>query len=681
MHSRLLVSRKRGLFLFGVEILMCLNAAPVDAQRLGISSDRTREVITYGKQEALPRVVRLRAGPLSMEYESGDLRYIKLRDREVVRRLYAATRDRNWGTLPTELTNEKIDVQEDSFQITYDVRNKQNDIDFAWRGTIEGDKQGRIKFSMQGVAQSTFLRNRIGFCVLHPSRECPGSRCRVETADGRIVEGEFPRFISPQAPFPEMKGIAHEVVPGVWCKLEFTGDTFEMEDQRNWVDASFKTFCTPLRLPYPVEVKQGTKIEQSVTLSLEGPVAASEAAKESDRVVIEIIPNLRRLLPQIGLGAASHGGALSALEKNRLQALSLSHIRLDLKLSDTTYPQQLRQVSGEARDFGVPLEAALFLTADAENELQSLAKLLEDVKPAVRRWLVFHNSEKSTTQKWVALAREHLRRYDSNARVFSGTNAYFTELNRERPPTQVSEGVVYSLNPQVHAFDNRSLVETLEVHPATVESARQFSSGLPIAISPITLLPRFNPNATGVLKEPPSDALPAQVDVRQMSLFGAGWTLGSLKYLAESAVESVTFFETTGWRGVMETEAGNALPTKFRSLPGEVFPIYHVLADVGEFRGGDVVVTRSSDSLRVESLLLAKGSKRRMLLVNLTGAPQTARVAGLSADMRIRRLNVESAPAAMLRPEEFRGSEGAKITDVPQGEIRLASFEVVSISQ
>ena len=38
------------------------------------------------------------------------------------------------------------------------------------------------------------------------------------------------------------------------------GDSFEMEDQRNWTDASFKVYGTPLKNLSPVEVKTGTKI-------------------------------------------------------------------------------------------------------------------------------------------------------------------------------------------------------------------------------------------------------------------------------------------------------------------------------------------------------------------------------------------------------------------------------------
>ena len=51
---------------------------------------------------------------------------------------------------------------------------------------------------------------------------------------------------------------------------------------------------------------------------------------------------------------------------------------------------------------------------------------------------------------------------------------------------------------------------------------------------------RHTPYASAAPPPVPAGELPPQVDVRQMSLFGAGWTLGSLKYLAESGVSSAT---------------------------------------------------------------------------------------------------------------------------------------------
>ena len=146
--------------------------------------------------------------------------------------------------------------------------------------------------------------------------------------------------------------------------------------------------------------------------------------------------------------------------------------------------------------------------------------VVERVKPPIETYLIFHKTEASTSAQWVDLAR----RYLSGAKIGAGTNAYFTDLNRGRPPVDALDLVCYSINPQVHAFDNSSLKETLEAQAVTVKSTRLFTDGLPIAVTPVTLLARFNPNATGPEPEPAPGGLPTQVDIRQMSLFGAGWT-------------------------------------------------------------------------------------------------------------------------------------------------------------
>src|SRR5262249_60395639 len=134
--------------------------------------------------------------------------------------------------------------------------------------------------------------------------QCAGARCRVGHADGTIEDGEFPRLVAPDNPFREISAIAHEVAPGVWAELRMDGDVFEMEDQRNWTDASFKTFCTPLRLPFPVEVAEGTEVRQSVTLRLGArPVGdVLIAPEDSGRRKISLGGKAVARLPQIGLG-------------------------------------------------------------------------------------------------------------------------------------------------------------------------------------------------------------------------------------------------------------------------------------------------------------------------------------------------------------------------------------------
>jgi len=165
-----------------------------------------------------------------------------------------------------------------------------------------------------------------------------------------------------------------------------------------------------------------------------------------------------------------------------------------------------------------------------------------------------------------------------------------------------------------------------------------------------------------------------------MSLFGAAWTAGSLKYVSESGVYSVTCYETSGWRGVMETEAGSPVPDKFRSLPGSVFPLYHVLADVGEFAGGEVIPTTSSDTLKVDGLALRKDGSVRVILANMTSKPQQVTVQNLSQRVRVRYLDETNAEEAMVFPEKFRTREGGTLqTDGGALELSLLPYAVVRL--
>jgi D-apionolactonase len=644
-----------------------------------------KNVLYYGVDAPLPEQIALRAGALSLIYENGDLRYIRLGQREVLRRVYVALRDNNWGTVPPVLSHVQIAQADDAFQISYEVENRQGEIDFCWRGSITGDARGTIRFTMSGEARSTFLRNRIGFCILHPSDECAGAPCRIEHVDGTIETTRFPHYIAPQAlvdgiihpvyPFADMRAISHEIQPGVWAEVRCEGETFEMEDQRNWTDASFKTYGTPLRLPFPVQVEQGTRISQSVTLTLndegrrtndEGrTTAVRDHSSFGVRLSSRAVP-----LPRIGLGVASHGQPLSARELDRLRALNLAHLRVDLNLAIGDYDVRLRQATEQARALGVSLEVALTLSDAAAGELAALADLLMKIKPPIYAWLIFHAGAHSTAEHWVRLARTYLTSYNPTALFGGGTNANFTELNRARPPIDALDLVCYSINPQVHAFDNASLAETLAAQAATVASARQFAGELPLAITPITLLPRFNPNATAPESAPAPGELPRQVDVRQMSLFGAGWTAGSLKYLCASGAASLTYYETSGWRGVMELENGAPLPDRFRSLPGGVFPLYHVLADIGEFAGGEVVDADSSHPLRLEGLVLHKNTATRIVIASLIATPQHVHIQHGGRAVRVRLLDQRNAEAAMRDPEQFRAQAG-ELRDTPDGTITL----------
>src|SRR3954465_14117255 len=124
---------------------------------------------------AQPKNLRwLRAGPLTVVLDGVDLRYVRLGEVEVVRRIYVAVRDRNWNTIPGVVSELEVDQGEDAFEARFSVRHESHDTAFSWNGSIPGTPDGRISFSMDGRAERDMQYNRIGFCVLHPFRECAG---------------------------------------------------------------------------------------------------------------------------------------------------------------------------------------------------------------------------------------------------------------------------------------------------------------------------------------------------------------------------------------------------------------------------------------------------------------------------------------------------------------------------
>lgn len=631
----------------------------------------------------LPAPLELSAGPLRAVFEpdSGFLRYVRLGEREVLRGVYAAVRDDLWGTVPNEIANLRVESGADFFDVRFGVRCRRGGIDFSWAGSVTGSADGTIVYEFRGRAVSSFLTNRTGFCVLHPIAECAGRPCRLTHPDGRLEESRFPDAIAPHQPFRDLRAIAHELAPGLWAEVTFEGEVFETEDQRNWTDASYKTYCRPLALPFPYRVEAGEEVVQRVTLRLvkagvnEPAISVCLSAADNGEIPVTRLHiedgTGRSVVPNLGLCATPDGGTLTAREVARLRSLCLGHLRVDLDLADPTWPQTWNRAAADAAALGVPLHGALLLGHAPEGALAEVARCAASNAVRVAAWLVFRSREETAGRDEVALVRQAL---GSDAPIGVGSNVYFVQLNRRPPEPGVGDFVCYAVTPQVHAFDNASLTETLPIQADTAVCARTFGGGRRVAVGPVTLRPRFVPlSEAGQLRKPDAVAaqtgnaaeasvvpgrnavFPASVDVRQLSLFGAAWTLGSLKHLAEAGADWATYYETAGWRGVVEREAGCAAPHLFPSLAGAVFPLYHVLRWVGEWRDAQVVRCRSSRPLAAEGLILRRKEKTRVLLANFTDAPQRLCIDALghSGQSSWRLLDATTLDEATRNPEAF----------------------------
>jgi len=608
---------------------------------------------------------------MQFEPRTGLLRYIRIGDHEIVRAIYAAIRDHNWGTVPPRLINLQQEINTNSFRLTFDVECRQEPgIDYLWHGAITGEANGTVRYSFDGVARSSFARNRIGICVLQPIAECAGQPCTVEHSDqpnpsdatldlrGAEEKGHFPRFIDPNQPFFDVRKISYNVA-GATARLTFAGDEFEMEDQRNWTDASFKTYCTPQIRPKPVVVSPGSTVKQSVAFEVHPPARPVLPVLLGRPPQLSISTTRSVPLPPLGFCVERSGRALAPREIDRLRALRPAHLRVDLRLFAPDYPTLLESAGAQSNVLNAPLHLAVIVSNEAERELKALAELIRKTQPKVGLWLIFHRAEETTSPRWVATARQILGSYNPTVLFAAGTLASFTEINRNRPAADAAEFPCFSLNPQVHAFDNATMVENLAGQENNLESAREFTPRA-LVVSPITLKIRSHEPDSAQAK----GLLPADVDPRQMSLFGAGWTLGSIARLATTGnAHSLTYYETVGWRGLMESEAGSLMPEQFPSLPGSVFPVYHLFADIAEFGATQIYPTHSSHPLLAEALTLADGKgRRRILVANLSNKLQDLKIKTGTCDATVRYLDERNAEQAMTHPEEFRREKGEAIS-------------------
>jgi hypothetical protein len=530
------------------------------------------------EERSFSKALKLRAGQLELEFEPANMlvRRIRLGSHELVRGIYAAVRDVNWGTYPLHLTELETVIERDRFE----VRWLSTTPVVEWLGELRGTEHGEITYEIRGAALDSFETMRTGICVLHPSKECQGLTCLIEHPDGRKEQEWFPIEIAPHQPFFNIRAMEYAGPGDATVRIDFHGDVFETEDQRNWSDASYKTYCRPLDSPAPYALKAGALVEQSVRVSLvRGEPFSPTPLPECATIAVQ--PPGFEVLSFPKIGTMLSASALSSWQADRLKAMKLAHVGVSIDLADSSWLSSL----AAAERLGIPAEVHL-RSFDRADELQHLLCALKDVE--IARILVISDDLGVNRESLVDEIQNALR---APIPVVAASKHNFTELNRSRPRTNRLTGVGFAMNPQVHAFDDLSLMETTEIHGDLVKNARRLSKGLPISVGPITLEPRH-----WVDRDP---------DPRLHSEFGAAWTFASLASLAMSAVESVTYFESHGPRGIL------------CDRQDETTPIERLLDLILRFREFPILRTASDLPLAVRSLLFCGPSGPVAVVGNL----------------------------------------------------------------
>ena len=636
----------------------------------------------FGTEEPPAETRLLRAGPLSVELDAGNLRYIRYDGHEAIRAVSYVVRDQYWGTFNPEITDFTVETDGGGFSVTYEAVCRDATQAFRYRAVITGSPDGTLIFEGVGTAESDFLTNRTGFVVLHPVVGVSGRPVEVLRADGTSETVAFPEHIDPKQPIMGIRALTHEVVPGLKARCTMEGDIFEMEDQRNWTDASYKTYVRPLDLPFPYTIEAGQSITQSVTVSFEGSPAPSVETRAGGRVEVRVgAPSGR--MPSFGM-ALEAGIAKPALDHlDELVALKPPFLSclIDLRSDPPAGIADFRAV-GDAMGAPLGLEVIVPDDADPTEALGSLAQAaaclaVESVAVTaagdlnfVMPGTVFPDSK--DFDALYAAARKAF----PGAKLGGGNFVYFTELNRKPPPFDQLDFVCHTTCAIVHAADDRSVTETIESLPFVVNSARAMFGDKTYRMGPSGIATRSAPFGSDPTPNPGNGRVTmTRRDPRQRGLLGAAWYLGYAARMAEGGVDSVILGAPVGEFGLLYHDMGFDQPWYTERGKG-LYPAYHVMRGLYDGSDRPHVSTSVSAPREAQAVAFQTEAGLELWLANLTGEARQVEVTGLAAmTAGAAALNAESFEAAAEDPGFLDASEA----EAPLGSLSLEAYAITRL--
>lgn len=559
-----------------------------------------------------------RSGHWSLALRDDEFADIAFDGQLVLRSVRAVVRDHDWNTAGWEV--ERVDAGPDTLLVHLRSARLGADV----RGVMRAEASGReFTVSFDAVSVTAFETNRTGLVVLHPP-QLAGAPLRVTHPDGSTVATAFPLAISPHQPASGIAELGWRQAD-LDVHVAFDGDVFEMEDQRNWTDASFKTYSRPLHLPFPYSLPAGQRIFQSVRLTAAGVPASPPAPLADPAAPDRIVLAAAGPFPAVGLGAST------APDPAPTFAPVGAFVLVELDLTGPTW----RAALARAATAGLPLDVRFTFDPTGPAALAEAVAALSD--HVVIRVAVFEQAGQVSGAAAIATLRAALDASGLDIPVIGGSRSHFTELNRERHhlPTGLS-GLTIALTPLFHAVDTEQLIESVAMQRLVAQQTVEYAADIPVHVGPVTLRPRFNNVATSPqpsaqrtdLLEGYGAEFTGQTDTRQSAAELAAWTIASAAALAVPGVASIAWFEEWGPRGI-------------RSSGGIPMPAATAVEAIAALHGSELLHGNSPDGLVWALGAVEADGHERLLVANIGPTVRT-----LSVKTPRGEVTVEVPPAA-----------------------------------
>ncbi|MFJ6324645.1 MULTISPECIES: hypothetical protein [unclassified Rhizobium] len=582
----------------------------------------------YGTRETETSPTRLTAGPLTADFKDGNLRTICYDGAEVLRAVSYLVRDRDWGTYAPRIDDLRIDQREGGFSVTYIARCAGPfDTELAIEVRIAAEEGEALVFEAEAHSATGFETNRCGFCILHPIIGVAGMPVSVEHVDGSHEDTHFPDLIEPWQPFKDMRAITHSVSPHITAECRMEGDTFEMEDQRNWSDASYKTYVRPLALPWPYHLPAGDRVGQRVVLTLGDMRRSTRTPATAARPITLSLGDRSGTMPAIGLLITPEDAEATLLARDRLREIAPQELLFHFDPGAGHGIDALKSFAAIAAGHTgrSTVEIALPCRLPPFAETQQIATLMRDAGFKPDALVISPSVDRQSTppgSKWpecppleevYAAARATF----VDMRLGGGMLSYFTELNRKRVPADMLAFITHCTNPIVHAADDLSVMQTLEALPFITRSVRSIYGDKPYRIGPSTIPMRQNPYGSRTMDNPCGGRIAmANEDPRHNARFGNAFAFGYTARILDAGLECLTLSALTGTFGVIAAEGEP-------SAPGTPRPLFAAVSTLSRLAGRNWQECLSSDPTAVLAFITGTlGLSRQLHLVNITPRPQ-----------------------------------------------------------
>ncbi len=642
-----------------------------------MSTVPSRAVRLFGTEEAVAPLRILQAGALTAEFDAGNLRHIRLGGVELIRAISFIVRDRNWGTYNPVIEDLEIDEQSGRFTVTYTALARDDRQRFRYNARIDGAEEG-LDFIATGTAETDFLTNRTGFVVLHPS-ELAGRAVTIEHADGTREDGRFPQAIDPVQPMLDLRALTHEAAPGLRVACRMEGDVYEMEDQRNWTDASYKTYVRPLARPWPYTLAKGETLDQAVRLTLTG--AAPAVAGQTGEVTLAIGGKLGTV-PPLGLGLHPDDAAAANAHADTLRLVGARHVIGYHDPREGHDRRTLAAIADTAAALGAEpwLEAVIVSVDNFHDEIAALGQEVAAMGAPFPAVLVSPAPDLKCTlpgstwppapppRDFFAAARKAFPR----ARLGGGMFSTFTEMNRKRPPVDLLDLVSFTTTATLHAGDDYSITEGLESLPAMALTAESIAGGKPWAVGPSAIGMRMNPYGDAPLANPGNIRQAMNFnDPRHRGLLGAAWALGFFARFAAGGAAAITLGGATGPFGLLHTK--QPWPQPWFDDDGGLYPMFHVLRGLAHLGHAPMREVTCSAPSRVQAIAVEREGGVEVWLANLGGEEAACHLDNPFGSVAI--LDEDSFIAAAANPDAIadlaRPHDGRRIVLGPYAVARL----------